>query len=66
MSEEPQDKQAQDPKPANGNGLSRATIAAGVGMAIGSAALVAALLYANRGKAKEKKPARPLPPEGTD
>jgi hypothetical protein len=61
----PDEKPPQPAKPAGG--MNRAAIA---GMAIGSAALVAALLYANRGRAKEnakeKKPPLPHPSGGTD
>ena len=50
--QEAKDKQE---KAGAGDGNRTAWIAAGVGVGIGSAALVAALLYANRDKARPKK-----------
>ena len=47
-----QAKEGEERAPAENRG---AWIAAGVGVGVGSAALVAALLYANRDKAKGKK-----------
>ncbi|CAM3137379.1 Isopropylmalate isomerase [Sphingomonas antarctica] len=51
-------------KPDSGDSTRNVLIAAGVATGIGSAALVAALLYANRGK---KEPSAPtIIPEPTD
>ena len=51
-------------KPDSGDSKRNVLIAAGVATGIGSAALVAALLYANRGKKAE--PASPNNAEPTD
>lgn len=51
-----QQAKEEEAKAASTGGENRtAWIAAGVGVGIGSAALVAALLYANRDKGKDKK-----------
>jgi len=61
---EPESKPASSAKADRSNAR---WVAAGTAMGIGSAALVAALLYTNRGKSEEKPKPKPAgPPPETD